>query len=145
MDQQNESTSGEQVGAQAAQNTAPVAQAPQAATNDGVSDHKLWAIVGYIFPFLFFIPMLDEKAKHNAFARFHANQQLTLLALGLGAYVLSNILLGMFMMGLFFIMPLINLALLVLVILGIIHAAQGEMKALPLVGGINLLDKLFKV
>jgi uncharacterized membrane protein len=144
MDQQNETVGGAQAGAQAAQTVAPVAQAPQAATNDGVSEHKLWAIVGYILPFLFFIPMIDEKSKNNAFARFHANQQLTLLAIGLGMYVVSQILLGTFMMGLFFIMPLINIAVLVLVVLGVIHAAQGEMKELPLVGGIKLLDKVFK-
>ncbi|MFM2381389.1 MAG: hypothetical protein RLZZ76_156 [Candidatus Parcubacteria bacterium] len=142
MDQQNETMGGTQT--EATQSAAPVTAVPQASTNDGVSEHKLWAIVGYILPFLFFIPMLDEKSKHNAFARFHANQQLTLLAIGLGIYVVSNILLGMFMMGLFFIMPLINLALLVLVVLGVIHAAQGEMKELPVVGGIKLLDKVFR-
>lgn len=143
MDQQNDTMVGGQTNAQDAQNVAPVTQAPQATANDGVSEHKLWAIVGYILPFLFFIPMLDEKSKNNAFARFHANQQLTLLAIGLGVYIVTNILLGMFMFGLFFIMPLINIALLVLVVLGVIHAAQGEMKELPVVGKISLLGKIF--
>ncbi len=122
----------------------PVTPAPAAANNDGVSEHKLWAIVGYILPFLFFIPMLDEKAKHNAFARFHAEQQLALLAVCLGVYVLVNVIMGMFFYGLFFLMPLINLAIIVLAVLGIIHAAQGEMKPLPIIGGIKLLDKVFK-
>ncbi len=138
MDQQNETTGGEQTSAP----QAPVTPAPVA--NDGVSEHKLWAIVGYILPFLFFIPMLDEKAKHNAFARFHAEQQLALLAVCLGVYVLANVIMGMFFYGLFFLMPLINLAIIVLAVLGIIHAAQGEMKQLPIIGGIKLLDKVFK-
>ncbi len=144
MDQQNDTMVGGQTNAQDVQNAAPVTQVPQATANDGVSEHKLWAIVGYILPFLFFIPMLDEKSKNNAFARFHANQQLTLLVIGLGVYVVTNILLGMFMFGLFFIMPIINIALLVLVVLGVIHAAQGEMKELPVVGKISLLGKIFK-
>jgi uncharacterized membrane protein len=143
MDQQNETVGGEQ--AQSTQNAAPVAQAPQAATNtnDGVSEHKLWAIVGYILPFLFFVPMLDEKAKHNAFVRFHAEQQLALLVVFLGLYILMSVVMGAFFYGLFFIMPLVQLAGIVLMVLGIIHAAQGEMKELPVVGGIKLLSKVF--
>jgi uncharacterized membrane protein len=121
---------------------APVSSA--APSNDGVSEHKLWAIVGYILPILFFIPMLDEKSKHNAFARFHAEQQLALLAVSIGVYVAANILIGMFMGGLYFIFNIIQLAMLVLVVLGVINAAQGQMKALPVIGGIKLLDKVFK-
>ena len=48
-------------------------------TNDGISDHKMYAILGYILPFLFFLPLLSESSKNNPFARFHANQQLILL------------------------------------------------------------------
>jgi uncharacterized membrane protein len=142
MDQQNETVGGEQ--AQATQSTTPVTTAPQASTNDGVSEHKLWAIVGYILPFLFFVPMLDAKSKNNAFVRFHAEQQLALLVVFLGLYILMSVVMGAFFYGLFFIMPLIQLAGIVLMVLGIIHAAQGEMKELPVIGGIKLLDKVFK-
>lgn len=124
---------------------APVA--PAAASTDAadtVSDHKLYAILGYILPFLFFLPMVQDSSKNNAFARFHANQQLTLLVIWTGVYVISHLFYSMLSMGVFFLMPIINLAILVLAILGIINAAQGEMKELPLVGKINLLNKLFK-
>lgn len=141
MDQQNETIGGEQ--AQTAQSTTPVAAVPQTSTNDGVSEHKLWAIVGYILPFLFFIPMLDPKSKNNAYARFHAEQQLALLVVCLGVYIVMNVVMGAFFYGLYFLMSLLNLALLVLAILGIIHAAQGEMKELPVVGRIKLLQKIF--
>ncbi len=137
MDQQNETTGGEQTDTQ----STPAQAAPQASVNDGVSEHKLWAILGYILPFLFFVPMVNDSSKHNAFARFHANQQLSLLVICLGLYIVSNMFLGMMF---FVIMPLINLAMLVLVIMGIIHAAKGEMKPLPAIGGIILLDKIFK-
>ena len=140
MDQNNDG------GMNAEQNVAPqeTPSAPMQApvTNaDSVGDYKLFAILGYILPFLFFIPMVNESSKNNPFARFHANQQLTLLVISIGVYVISNLFFGM---GLYFIMPLVNIALLVLVIMGVIHAAQGEMKELPVVGGIKLLDKVFK-
>jgi uncharacterized membrane protein len=126
---------------------APVAAAPAAsdatASNDH-SDHKLFAILGYILPFLFFLPMLQEGSKNDPFARFHANQQLVILAVWLAVYVVSTVLFSMMYMPLFFLMPLINLALLVLAILGIINAAQGEMKPLPVIGKFELLHKLFK-
>jgi uncharacterized membrane protein len=121
------------------QQQAPVETQNQTPQTSGGGDHKLWAIIGYILPFLFFIPMLDEKAKHDTYVRFHAEQQLALLVVGLGVFVAMSFI-GGFM---FFIAPLCNLALLVFAILGIISAAKGEMKELPLIGGIKLLDKVF--
>jgi hypothetical protein len=38
-----------------------------------VDSHKALAIVGYIIPILFFIPLVTD-AKNNTFAKFHANQ-----------------------------------------------------------------------
>ena len=144
MNQQNEDqTMMNQEQAPAVEST-PVMSSATTAGSDDVSEHKLWAIVGYILPFLFFIPIINEKTKNNAFARFHANQQLTLLVICIGLYVLSNVFFAMLSFGAFFIMPLVNLAILVLMIMGVIHAAQEEMKELPVVGGIKLLDKLFK-
>ena len=107
---------------------------------DGVSEHKLYAILGYILPFLFFLPLMQESSKNNAFARFHANQQLILLILWIGVqFVLSNVLYMVMSMGAYAIMPILNLAILVLAIMGIVHAAQGQMKELPVVGKFRLL------
>jgi uncharacterized membrane protein len=119
--------------------------APVAATGEDVSDHKLFAILGYIIPILFFLPMVQEGSKNNVFARFHANQQLVLLAL----WVVVSFVFGSFAYSIFgglgsMIMSALNLVLLVLVVLGIINAAQGEMKELPVIGGFKLLDKIFK-
>ncbi len=49
----------EQAQTQTAQQQTPATPTQDTTTNDGVNDHKLWAILGYILPFLFFIPMLD--------------------------------------------------------------------------------------
>lgn len=129
-----EPQSGAQEGAMA-QTTAPAAEPAK----DDVSEQKLFAILGYILPFLFFLPLVMDSGKHSAFARFHANQQLILLIIIAGVYVLSNFLFMILMMGLAFIMPIINLAILVLAIMGIINAAKGEMKELPLVGHFKLI------
>ena len=121
--------------------TAPATQAQ----GDAVGDHKLYAILGYILPFLFFLPLVQDSSKNNAFARFHANQQLILLILWVAVqFVLSNVLYMVMSMGAYTIMPLLNLVILVLAILGIVHAAQGEMKELPVVGKFKLIDSLFK-
>ena len=111
-------------------------------TND-VDDHKLFAIIGYILPFLFFVPMVQDTSKNNTFARFHANQQLTLLVVCVGLYILAQVIFSVSYMLMIFI-PLLNIGILVLAIMGIIHAAQGEMKELPLVGKFNFLGMMFK-
>lgn len=112
--------------------------APESSSNEA-GEHKLYAILGYVLPFLFFLPLLQESSKNDPFARFHANQQLILLIGWVGLYVVSNMLvMVLYMLGVF-LLPLLNLAFLVLAILGIINAAQGQMKELPVIGKFRLL------
>jgi uncharacterized membrane protein len=119
--------------------TVVVAQA-QSETKTDYSDHKLYGILGYILPFLFFIPLVNESSKHNEFARFHANQQLILLILGIAVYMFINPFLFMsFGYGGYMLTSLLNLGLIVLVIMGVMHASQEEMKQLPLIGGFKLI------
>lgn len=101
-------------------------------------DHKLYAILGYILPFLFFLPLLQDSSKNDPFARFHANQQLILLLGWVAVYVVGNVLIMALYMFVF-LLPLLNLAFLVLAIIGVINAAQGQMKELPLIGKFTLL------
>lgn len=108
-------------------NGAPIS-AP-APVGDDVTKHKALAIVGYIIPLLFFIPMISE-GKSSKYAMFHANQQLNLLILYAIGWVLMFVFIGMF----------VQLAGFILAIIGLINAAQGNMKPLPLIGGINLLN-----
>lgn len=119
--------------------TVVVAQAQSEAKSD-YSDHKLYAILGYILPFLFFIPLVNDSSKNNPFARFHANQQLILLILGLGVYMFVNPFLFMtFGYGGYTLSSLLNVGIIVFVIMGVMHASKEEMKELPLIGGFKLL------
>lgn len=104
-----------------------------------IADFKTLAVVGYILPFLFFLPLLDEKSKNVAYVRFHANQQLILLGLCIGVYFLQNTIIIFFMaLGVFFV-QLANGVLLVLAIIGAISAYKGELQELPFVGHFRIL------
>ena len=111
----------------------PVIAEVQADPNDA-EKNKGMAILAYI---LFFIPMLTE-AKDSKFAMFHANQSLVLLIAGFVGIFVSGIIpiLGWFLLG-----PVVSVLWIVFLIIGIINAANGKMKELPLIGGIHILDK----
>jgi uncharacterized membrane protein len=117
------------------QQQAPVApEAPQANKAD-VDNNKPLAIIGYILPILFFIPLVTE-AKNSPFAKFHANQQLLLLLAGIAVNIVGVI---VPIIGWFLILPFGGLILFVFAILGVINAVKGEMKKLPWFGGFELI------
>jgi uncharacterized membrane protein len=118
------------------QKTNEVPQQP-VETNDAkdVESNKAMAIIGYVLPILFFIPLVTD-AKNSPFAKFHANQQLNLLLAAIAVNVVGTIIP---ILGWFIILPLGSLALIVIAIIGIINAAKGEKKALPLIGGFSLI------
>ena len=71
--------------------------------------NKAMAIVGYIIPILFFIPLVTD-AKNSPFAKFHANQQLNLLI----SWVVVNVVGGVIpFIGWFLIFPLGTIFLIV--------------------------------
>ena len=106
-------------------------------TND-IEQNKILAAVGYI-PVLFLVPLLASP--QSAYAKFHANQGLILtlctLVLGIAQAVLCAI---------FGIMPIlrdfiptiiqtvVSVAILAYMVIGIIYAAQGRAKKLPIIG-----------
>lgn len=130
---QNEQPAASQEKAQAEQpKTTP--QNGQSGTPADTS--KLWGIIGYIIPVLFFIPLVMEDLKTNSFSKFHSNQQLVLLL----AAIVVNIVGGVIpILGWFIILPIGSIVLLVLAIIGIINAAKGEQKPLPLIGGVTII------
>lgn len=109
--------------------------APQGNQSDA-EKNKAMAIIGYIIPILFFIPLVTD-AKTSPFAKFHANQQLNLLLFAVVGYIVSSILM-VILIG-FLLYFLVMIASIVFMIMGIINAAKGEMKPLPLIGGINII------
>jgi len=108
--------------------------APQGNKSDA-EKNKAMAIVGYIIPILFFVPLITD-AKNSPFAKFHSNQQLILLLAAIAVNIVGGV---VPFIGWFLILPLGSIALIVLAIMGIINAAKGEMKKLPVIGGFSII------
>ena len=116
------------------------ASATDTAAHSIKDDYKVFGIIGYIIPILFFLPMLQEHMKHDPYVRFHMNQQLILLVLWLIIDVVVQIFHSTILGPLFFVfVPLINLVYLVFIVIGIVNVVKGEQKELPLIGGFTLM------
>jgi uncharacterized membrane protein len=103
-----------------------------------VSQVRLFGILGYIFPILFFLPLVTD-AKDNAFAKYHANQQLLLLLFliigNTAASILTVILIGILLY------PVVWIFGLVCMVLGIMNVVNDRQKPLPLIGTVTTLIK----
>jgi uncharacterized membrane protein len=100
-----------------------------------VENNKIFAILAY-FGILFVVPLL--AAKESPFARFHANQGLNLFLGEIAVYIIVFILtLTTPLLGL--IASILYLGVFVLFIMGVINAAKGETKELPLIGGFKFI------
>ncbi len=84
-------------------------------------------------------------AKESRFARFHANQGLILLLISAGYEIITE-LIGSILMAIFsiavvvtWIFNLISLVFAVLAVIGIINAANGRAKELPVIGKFQIL------
>lgn len=112
------------------------------AAKSGDSNDKLMGVLAYL-GILVLVPLL--AAKDSKFAQYHAKQGITLLAAEIVLVVLQWVVIflgavtGGFGFILFPIISLAGLGLLVLSIIGIINAVNGEEKPLPLIGGIQLM------
>ena len=127
--------------------------APQQADIRDAQDNKTMAILAYI---LFFVPLLTGAHKTSPFAKFHTNQGTILFlasaALGIVFGILSAIITGILtssiatwgaaltigsIFGLIWMALAIVIALFAIV--GIVNAAGGKMKPLPLIGRITII------
>jgi uncharacterized membrane protein len=113
----------------------PVQSSPQPESSDA-EKNKMMAIIGYILPILFFIPLINEASKNSPFAKFHANQQLVLLIAAIAVDIVGSVIP---LLGWFIILPIGSVVVVVLAILGIVNAAKGEMKPLPMIGGFKII------
>jgi uncharacterized membrane protein len=100
----------------AAKSTAAKKSSPKADTT--------MAIVAYI---LFFVPLLTES-KNDAFVMFHVKQSLVLLLCWIALAIVGMIPVIGFFAG------LLQLALFILWIIGILNAINGAEKELPIIG-----------
>ena len=87
----------------------------------------LMAVLAYIGP-LVIVSYLT--AKDDPFVKFHIKQGLVLFVIEVATWFL----LGMMMYQMWMFVNLINLGTLVLSVIGIVNAIQGQEKELPLVG-----------
>ena len=120
-----------------------------------ISDNKGISILSYLGP-LVFIPMFAKK--DSKYARFHANQGLTMFITYAGYSVVQSILLailrkifpwnynyglvggrGFIFNALSTILSLLWIPITVIAIIGIVNAASGKAKELPLIGKFKLL------
>lgn len=100
-------------------------------TQSDIDANKIYAVLAYI-GILFLVPLL--AAKESKFAQFHANQGIVLFLAGIACGVVNVIpLLGQ-------IVSIIGyIAVAIFAILGIVNAATGKAKELPLIGQIKLI------
>ena len=103
-----------------------------------INANKSMGILSYLW-ILVLVPIFT--AKESKFAMFHAEQGIT-LAIAATIIMVLAIIFGLipvvgFVFGIIF--WLIDLAILVLAIIGIVNAANGQAKELPLIGKIKLI------
>ena len=109
-----------------------------------IEANKIFAALSYL-GILVIVPFL--AAPNSKFARFHANQGLTLFLLIIAYSILSFILNVIFTaINLWVLVILITLLifalsipLIVLIILGLMNAIQGKAKELPFIGKIKII------
>ena len=108
---------------------------------EDAENNKIFGILSYL-SILFLVPLV--VAKNSPFAKYHANQGLTLFILELALWVVTTIIDGILgMIGLpyggFIIGSVVLLTVVALVILGIINAAAGKCVPLPIIGKFKLI------
>lgn len=113
---------------QGTDNSSSSSPAPSPASVPKGDDSKTCAILSYLLVGIIWY-FVDEDLKKSEFARFHVKQAANLLIIGIA---LSSVMLATFI--LVFLVPLVNLATAVLAIVGIINAANGDKKQLPIIG-----------
>ncbi len=107
-----------------------------------IEQNKVMAVLAYFGP-LCLVPIFG--AKDSKFARFHANQGLVLLlaciAWSIASSIVNTIILAIswklyFITG---IISFLSIVFAILAIIGIVNAAGGKAKELPVIGKIKLL------
>ncbi|TCZ78820.1 hypothetical protein E0485_07015 [Paenibacillus albiflavus] len=104
---------------------------PNPGQQEDFQQNKAIAILAYI---IFFLPLLT--ARDSKFAMYHANQGFLVFLTCLAVNIIGTIIP---LIGWFIIVPFGNLFVLVLILLGILNAANGQMKPLPLIGKFEII------
>lgn len=132
MKSQQQSTSGSYT---SAPNGGTAAEPVVLFPTDEVEGGKLLAILGYLFSFLFFLPLV-VSGKKTSYGMFHANQQLMLFIVGLGSTIVKQLKIPL-LSGL--VSTVASIFCFVVCIMGIVSAYKGTQKPLPLIGKVTIL------
>ena len=131
-------------GNQVEQQCAPAAASSQELVLQDTNEGKSLAILSYALNFVgipfFLVPLI---MRDNEFALFHAKQCFILWLGGIAAGILSVLLFCI----VWIFLPLAGIFLLVLNIIGLVNAAKGEAKPVPLIGkwGVDWFKGIRKV
>lgn len=98
---------------------------------EDVNNNKIMAIISYI-GILVLIPIF--AAKNSKFVKFHANQGLVLFLIALVVSALSRLKVIGWLFG------IVDVVIVILAVVGIVYAAQGKAKELPVIGNWKLLN-----
>ncbi|MDY7395607.1 hypothetical protein UMM65_10165 [Aureibaculum sp. 2210JD6-5] len=99
-----------------------------------IDEGKTMAIIAYLFGLGTLIAWFMNKDKNNAFAAFHIRQGVKLFILGLIIWAVSFVLIMVTQIAAVGYLGWITW---IFVILGIMNAAGGKMKPLPIIGTIG--------
>lgn len=102
-------------------------------TQEDVNNGKTMAIVAYL---VFFVPLLMDDMKRNNFVMYHTEQSIVLLIFNIIAAIVATVTCGI---GFILYIPWI-----VFLIMGIMNAANGVCKPLPLIGSFGEKFNLVK-
>ena len=115
---------------------------PADTADSDAQQNRAMGILAYI-SLLVLVPIF--AARDSKFARFHANQGLVLAVIEVAYWIICAIInaviysiswrLGFISV----ILSLVNILFTVLAVMGIVNAARGQMKPLPVIGGIKIL------
>ncbi|HVY35714.1 MAG TPA: DUF4870 domain-containing protein [Candidatus Paceibacterota bacterium] len=103
--------------------------APQAEAYSPRQHRMLMGVLSYLGP-LVIIPLVTSK--QDPFVKFHVKQGLVLLSIEIIVWILASIL-----WQLWVVYRLINLATVILSIIGIVNVSQNKEKELPLIGHLS--------
>lgn len=97
---------------------------------EDIEKGKTMAGLSYL---LFFLPLI--VCPESKYAKFHANQALLLLIVGIA----GNVILGIIPVIGWVLLPVFGIGVLVLGIMGLVNGFGGKAKRLPLIGKFDLL------
>ena len=108
-------------------------QTPESAqfTPEDIEKNKVVSAFAYI---LFFLPLI--ACADSPFGKFHANQGLVLLIVGVAGGIILGFIPGV--IG-WILQSLLSLALLVLVVMGLVNTLNGKAQELPVIGKYRIL------